>query len=753
MLGKLGRVVLLLTLAATLGAGSGQAQTVLTHHEREAVKNGSAKLVGHMPASQAISLVIVLPLRDQDALDQFLKDVYDPTSPSYRHFLTVDEFTARFGPTQADYNTVIQFAQENGLRVTGTSRDRLNLEVSGTVANVEKAFNVKMNVYQHPTEARNFYGADREPTTYLPIPLWRVAGLDNFSIPQPAGLSKNPNAGHATSSATVGSGPSQSFLGSDMRAAYYGGTALTGSGQSLGLLEFSGIDLADVATYYSNINQTTSVPINLISTDGTSTACLNSAHCDDTEQTLDVTQALGMAPGLAKLDFYVGNTDAAILNAMVQDGDAQLSCSWAWKPADPGVDDPYYEAMAADGQNFFVAAGDYGKWPTRKSPYYYPADDANVTAVGGTDLSTSSAAGSWKSESAWADGGGGISPDRIAIPSWQKQTATSCSTCSKTYRNAPDVSANANFTFYVCANQTSCSANEWGGTSFAAPMWAGYLALVNQQSVASGNGRVGFINPNLYAIGNSGSYSTNFHDVTSGSDGYSATTGYDLATGWGSPNGASLIDALSGQAVPGFSLSASPSSLTISQGKSGNSTVSFSATGGFSGAISLSASVPSGWSAVTFTPSSSLSPSQTSASMSVTVPSGATPGTYSITVTGTSGKIIETAILMVTVPAPPPVFTITPANTSITVRRGNSTSDSLTIALVSGTAAPVVLSTSGQARNVTVSVSPASVTPNGNSTLTVSARRNASATTFTVTITGTASGATPVTTTVSVTVQ
>src|SRR6185437_9070847 len=147
---------------------------------------------------------------------------------------------------------------------------RLNLEVSGTVANVEKAFNVKMNVYQHPTEARNFYGADREPTTYLPFPLWRVAGLDNYSIPQPAGLSKNPNAGHSTSSATVGSGPSQSFLGSDMRAAYYGGTALTGAGQSLGLFEFAGIDMADVTKYYSNVQQSNSVPVNLISTDGAS---------------------------------------------------------------------------------------------------------------------------------------------------------------------------------------------------------------------------------------------------------------------------------------------------------------------------------------------------------------------------------------------------------------------------------------------------------------------------------------------------
>ena len=69
-------------------------------------------------------------------------------------------------------------------------------------------------------------------------------------------------------------------------------------------------------------------------------------------------------------------------------------------------------------------------------------------------------------------------------------------------------------------------------------MWAGYLALVNQQAVANGGQTVGFINPTLYTIGVGSSYDTDFHDITSGSNGYSATTGYDLATGWGSPNGA-----------------------------------------------------------------------------------------------------------------------------------------------------------------------------------------------------------------------
>lgn len=114
------------------------------------------------------------------------------------------------------------------------------------------------------------------------------------------------------SHATTGSGPSASFLGSDMRAAYYGGTALTGAGQNLGLLEYYGTDLADLNTYFSNVHQTNNVPITLLSTDGTSTSCVDSSaggKCDDTEQTLDMTQAIGMAPGLSSLVMYVGSTD------------------------------------------------------------------------------------------------------------------------------------------------------------------------------------------------------------------------------------------------------------------------------------------------------------------------------------------------------------------------------------------------------------------------------------------------------------
>jgi kumamolisin len=262
-----------------------------------------------------------------------------------------------------------------------------------------------------------------------------------------------------------------------------------------------------------------------------------------------MTQALGMAPGLSSLVVYVGSTDSAIFNAMATASplNAQLSSSWTWNPADPKTDDPYFAEFALQGQNLFQAAGDSGAWTTPSG--VYPSDDVYLTSVGGTDLKTSGAGGAWSSETVWADGGGGISPHKFAIPAWQTTTASGCSSCSKTYRNGPDVSANSNYTFYVCADQGACTANEYGGTSFAAPMWAAYLALANERSVSMTGKTLGFINPALYTIGLGASYDSDFHDITvgkngTGSHGFSATTGYDPASGWGSPKGSGLIDGL-----------------------------------------------------------------------------------------------------------------------------------------------------------------------------------------------------------------
>ncbi len=544
-------IVIALVVAALAGTPKSMAQSVLTRHVRDVVSTGQAQAIGHLPANQLMHLDLVLPLRDQAGLDNFLAEINDPNSSSYRHFLTVAEFTQRFGPSQADYNAVIQFAKKNGFTVTGGTRDGMEVQIKGTVSQVEAAFHVSMLTFRHPTENRVFFSADREPTMDLSFNLWHVTGLNNYSIPHPLFVKKSDYAAangidvnRVVSHATTGSGPSASFLGSDMRAAYYGGTALTGAGQNLGLFEYEGTDLADLNTYFNNVHQTNHVPVTLLSTDGTSTACTARSGCDDTEQNLDMTQAIGMAPGLKSLVVYVGSLDTAIISSMTTHNPlpTTIGCSWGWTPADPSTLNPYFEKMAAQGQNFFAASGDSSTWSRRNEAW--PADNAYVVSVGGTDLITASAGGAWKSETAWVDSGGGISPDSIAIPSWQKPSINSTNKGSTTYRNGPDVSANANFTFYTCANQTTCLANDYGGTSFAAPMWAGYIALVNQQLVSQGKATVGFINPTIYSQNRTSSYSTDFHDILSGKSGsYTAVTGYDLVTGWGSPK-VGLINAL-----------------------------------------------------------------------------------------------------------------------------------------------------------------------------------------------------------------
>ncbi|MGA2857542.1 MAG: protease pro-enzyme activation domain-containing protein [Candidatus Sulfotelmatobacter sp.] len=721
-----------------------QSSPLWTHHVREATLNGEARSLGRLPATEPMRLVLVLPLRRQVALERFLKELYDPSSPSYRHFLTVEEFTARFGPSQEDYDAVIRFAETHGLTVVGTSRNHVNLDVTGSVSSIEEAFHLTLGVYQHPTENRFFYAPDREPTPDLAVRLWHISGLDNYSIPRPA-LMRREEGQDSKPAATTGSGPSASFLGSDMRAAYYGGS-LTGSGQSLGLLEYYGTDLTDLNTYFSNVGQTNNVPITLDSTDGTSKSCVYPS-CDDTEQTLDMTQAVGMAPGLSSLVMYIGSTDSAIFNAMATASplNAQLSSSWTWSPADPSTDNPYFEEFAAQGQNLFQAAGDSGKWTS--SSEIYPSDDVYVTSVGGTDLETSSAAGPWASETAWVDGGGGISPDKFAIPSWQTAAASGCSSCSQTYRNGPDVSANANFTFYVCADQTTCTANEYGGTSFATPMWAGYLALVNQQAVANGNPVLGFINPSLYPIGLGSSYDTDFHDITSGSNGYSATTGYDLATGWGSPNGSGLISSLAGSSsTPGFSLSASPASVPVVRGNSGQSTITSTVTGGFDGVITLTASGQPTGVTVTFSPGS-ITGAGTS-TMTIAVASSTATGTYKITVTGTSGSTVETTTVSLTVTGTSPNFTISASPTSISVARGRSATSTITTAISGGFNAAITLSASGEGSANSVTFSPSSIAAPGSgmATLTVKVGNNARTGNHTITITGTGGGVTHTTT-------
>ncbi len=769
MIRRLSRFVLTIAALASLGSVClAQSQTLMTRHTREEVTSKTAPYVGHLQGNQNLELTLVLQHRNQPELEQFLKEVQDPSSPKYRHFLTVDQFTEKHGPSREDYDTLKAWAKENGLKVLFTARNRQILRVSGAVSDIERALNVHMGIYQHPTEARTFFAPDREPTPNLAIRLWSIAGLDNFSTPKSALIRRNVGAAEpdgVKDNATTGSCPSKSFCGSDMRAAYYtslGGT-LDGTGQTIGIFNFIGTDLADLTTYFTNAGQTNFVPVTLLSVDGQATTCTLALGCDDTEQTLDMTQSISMAPHMSKLTMYIGKgglsgqtlDDPGILNAMATANplDNQLSCSWAWRPADNTTDDPIFEEFQAQGQSFFTASGDNGNWKT--ASFVWPADDPNITSVGGTSLQTVSAGGAWKSETGWVDAGGGISPNKFPIPSYQTAAVVGCTSCSQTLRNGPDISANSDFTFYVCADQTACTANEFGGTSFATPMWGGFMALVNQQIATNGGTSAGFINPAVYGILAGSSYAADFHDITSGGNSFGSAVGYDLTTGIGSPIGPGLVTSLAGGgSSSGFTLSANPTTVSVKQGASGTSTITSTVTGGFNTAVVLSATGQPSGVTVSFSPTSITGNGTSTATF--TVASTVATGNYTITVKGTAGSTTSSTTVTLTVTGSTGTgsFILKASPTTLSVARGGSGKAQVLTNVNGGFNSAIALSASGFGTGVRVTFSPTSIAAPGagHSVMNVQVTAGATTGTRTITITGVGGGITK-TTTVSLTIN
>src|SRR5262249_20607874 len=147
--------------------------------------------VGRLPASNRLDLIIGLPLRNRETLTNFLDQLYDPASTNFHRYLTPEQFAERFGPTEQDYQAVIAFARSAGFKVAATHPNRTLLNVNASVGEVEKAFRVKMRVYQHPSEPRTFYAPDVEPSLEWPVAVLHISGLHNFQLPHPC-LAQEP---------------------------------------------------------------------------------------------------------------------------------------------------------------------------------------------------------------------------------------------------------------------------------------------------------------------------------------------------------------------------------------------------------------------------------------------------------------------------------------------------------------------------------------------------------------------------------
>jgi hypothetical protein len=502
---------------------------------------------GRLDPATRLRLTLGVPLRDAAGLDALIDQLYDPASARYRQFLTPDEFAAAFAPGAADYAAVVQFARDAGLDVTRTYADRTMVEVEGAAADVEHALHTELVTYDHPREPRVFFAPRSEPQLAAAIPILHVTGLDDYAVPR-SQLITRPVGPPRGGPAQEGGGFGGMFQSADLRAAYAPGVTLNGAGQSVGVYNPPhGLDVTDVQHYEDRSGIAPYVPVVKSLVDGAD------APVDgfSVEVALDVEMAIAMAPKLSQVIVYQGDYMRALHQMATDNVAKQLSTSWIAPPQDANANQIYLQ-FAAQGQSFFAASADDGAYyPT--VPQY--ADDPYITVVGGTDLSTTGPGGAWQSESCWQQSGGGVKSN-FPIPAWQQGISMVANWGSTQFRNSPDVAmAASNVEMY------QGSVLWGGGTSAAAPLWAGFTALANQQAAQVRQPPVGFVNPRLYAIGKSNLGAAAFHDITTGNNltpwnttpnnlhQYYAVPGYDLCTGWGTPTGAELINALAGAAI------------------------------------------------------------------------------------------------------------------------------------------------------------------------------------------------------------
>jgi uncharacterized repeat protein (TIGR01451 family) len=540
---------------------------VLRGHVPAAIARYNLQPTGRVPGTNQLRLAIGLPPRDPAGLDEFLRQLYDPASANYRKYLSPEEFAARFGPTESDYAAVMEFARTNGFVITATYGNRLLLDVAGPAAAVESAFHITLRTYRHPTEARDFFAPDTEPSVDAALQVADIQGLSDYGRPHPK-LHRRDNVNIAPQGGSAPNG-SGAYFGNDFRNAYVPGTSLTGAGQVVGLLQFDGFYASDISSYATSAgNGRANIPIQTVLLDGFNGVPTTGANSGNGEVSLDIEMAMSMAPGLAKIIVFEGNPNNVvpndILNAMAASNTVKnLSSSWGWSGGPTTTTDNIFKNMATQGQSYFNACGDSDAFPSgyvdNSANSTTPSSSPYITQVGGTTLTTGGGA-AYSSETVWNWGydssagayvgtSGGIS-SYYTIPSWQTNVSMAANGGSTLYRNIPDVALTGDNVDVLYGNGSSAT---FGGTSCAAPLWAAYTALINQQAAFTGAAPVGFINPALYALAASTNYAYTslFHDTVSGNNiwpsspsAFYAVPGYDLCTGLGTPNGINLINAL-----------------------------------------------------------------------------------------------------------------------------------------------------------------------------------------------------------------
>lgn len=522
----------------------------LQGHVPEAIAKFQLQPTGSLPETNHLHLAIDLSLHNKEALTNLLQDLYNPGSTNFHHFLTPDQFVGRFGPPQADYDKVIDFAQTNGFQIGDKYQNRQVLDVSGAVSDIERAFHVKLRTYHHPTENRDFFAPEADPSVDASVPIVNICGLDNFMTPHHASERIPAQSTPGKAQPQGGSGASGLYLGKDFRNAYVPGVSLTGSGQWVGLFELQNWTPSDVSNYEAMAG----LPEAAWTSTHTATFVPPPWANGTSEANGDIEMVVSMAPGASFAVFQGDFLNDLLGYATGNPQILQFSSSWTEVPY-VGWAEGAFMQLAAQGQSMFQCSGDH-----LANTIQYASDSLWVTSVGGTELYMNGSGTSYNYETVWnnaydsQDGAywgscGGVS-GQFSIPPWQQGVNMSANGGSTTMRNVPDVALVADNILVF----DSGSASGYRGTSYSTPLWAAFMALVNEQLANNHQPPVGFLNPIIYSIGtgSAATYAATFHDITSGNNEwpgspnlYVACPGYDLCTGWGSINGMGMINYLS----------------------------------------------------------------------------------------------------------------------------------------------------------------------------------------------------------------
>lgn len=539
-----------------------------------------------------LTLTVVLKRDDPDGFARYLRELYDPSAARYQQFLGAREVSDRFGPSRQSYDALLHWLESKGFRLSEGSANRLTLTVTGTRASAEAAFGVRVRDFRKGDG--HFFANSTDPRlpADLAPKVHAVVGLSNAARPHHASeaiqkawyaviaalncsacgvddidacvtkLKKGPGSSYTWTNAagtqskcefsqskqsSSSQQAMQSMAGSRIAAllAPSAGTEVDGTGQTVGLLQFDTFERSDIADYLALMER----PAELI--DNLSEVAVNGGAVpgeDDAEVLMDIINVMNLAPG-AEIVVYHGPFTGAftsfqsIFNRMVDDGVTIISNSWAYCEdqttlADVQSIDAIFQAAAASGISVFNASGDTGSSCLNGSPdtIAVPAGAPHATAVGGT--SQVLGPGRTYGSETWWDGASDSPPTGqggFGLSRFFSRPDYQAGHVAAPMRSIPDVAINADPAqgVVICrARAGGCPDGRfYGGTSGAAPLWAGITALLNQ---ALGQ-NLGFLNPLVYPLAGTDA----FHSP--------AAMGSDFAhVGLGSPNMGALWMLLSG---------------------------------------------------------------------------------------------------------------------------------------------------------------------------------------------------------------